>query len=58
MKYRCNPNSINVYLGNIIRKIREQRGYKQDEFAAICNISRAYYGRIERGEYNVTVEMC
>lgn len=51
-------NTINFYLGNEIRKIRENRGYKQDEFAEICGISRAYYGRIERGEYNVTVEMC
>lgn len=51
-------NTINFYLGNEIRKIRENRGYKQDEFAETCGISRAYYGRIERGEYNVTVEMC
>lgn len=58
MGKRYNPDSVNVYLGNIIRKIRESRGYTQEEFSAICDISRAYYGRIERGEYNVTVEMC
>lgn len=51
-------NTINYYLGNEIRKMREGRGYSQNEFAEICGISRAYYGRIERGEYNVTVDMC
>lgn len=30
----------------------------QEEFAHFCGISRAYMGRIERGEYRVTVEMC
>lgn len=51
-------DSINVYLGNEIRKMREGRGYTQSKFSEMCGISRAYYGRIERGEYNVTVEMC
>lgn len=51
-------DSINFYLGNEIRKMREGRGYTQSHFAEICGISRAYYGRIERGEYNVTVELC
>ena len=51
-------DSINVYLGNEIRKMREGRCYTQYQFSEMCGISRAYYGRIERGEYNVTVEMC
>lgn len=38
--------------------MREGRGYTQSQFSELCGISRAYYGRIERGEYNVTVEMC
>ena len=50
--------NANYYLGNEIDKIRKARGYTQEGFAEICGISRAYYGRIERGEYNVTVEMC
>lgn len=48
----------NYFLGNIIKKYRESRNYTQEEFANICNISRAYYGRIERGEYNVTIKQC
>lgn len=50
--------TINFYLGNIIRKHREDRGYSQNEFAILCDISRAYYGRIERGEHSITIETC
>ena len=49
---------INVAFGDVLRKYREGRGYTQEEFAEICNISRAYYGRIERGEHSLTVEKC
>ena len=55
---RQQVGNINYYLGNEIAKIRKARGYTQESFAERCGISRAYYGRIERGEYNVTVEMC
>ena len=51
-------NNINVAFGDVLRKFREGRGYTQEEFAEICEISRAYYGRIERGEHSVTVEKC
>lgn len=30
----------------------------QEEFAGLCGISRAYYGRIERGEHSATLELC
>lgn len=30
----------------------------QEEFAAECEISRAYYGRLERGEHSATLELC
>lgn len=50
--------NVNVALGNVLRKYREGRGYTQEEFAEICDISRAYYGRIERGEHSLTVEKC
>ena len=51
-------DNINVRFGFEIRKYRESRNYSQEEFAEMCNISRAYYGRIERGEYNVTLKLC
>lgn len=49
---------INIQFGNILRKVREGRNMTQEEFAALCGISRAYYGRIERGEHSVTLEIC
>lgn len=50
--------NINIQFGNIVRKIREARNLTQEEFALQCNISRAYYGRIERGEHSITLDMC
>lgn len=49
---------VNVALGNILRRLREGRSLNQEEFAELCGISRAYYGRIERGEHSLTVEKC
>ena len=41
-------------LGQQIRRLREDKGYSQEEFAAFAEIDRAYFGGIERGERNVT----
>lgn len=49
---------INQKLGLTIRKYREEQGYTQNDFAEECQISRAYYGRIERGEHSITIETC
>jgi transcriptional regulator with XRE-family HTH domain len=43
-------------LGRRIRKLREQKGVSQEEFAAMCGVNRSYMGRIERGELNLTLE--
>ncbi|WP_423786031.1 helix-turn-helix domain-containing protein [Intestinimonas butyriciproducens] len=50
--------NVNVALGNVLRKYRERRGFTQDEFATCCGLSRAYYGRVERGEHSLTIEKC
>ena len=50
--------NINTEFGTILRKFREGRNLNQEEFAELCGISRAYYGRIERGEHSLTVEKC
>lgn len=50
--------NINQKIGNTIRYYREKQGYSQIEFAEECQISRAYYGRIERGEHSITIDMC
>jgi transcriptional regulator with XRE-family HTH domain len=43
-------------LGQRIRKLRNQHGWSQEEFAHKCDINRSYMGRIERGELNLTLE--
>lgn len=53
-----NWKDINIQFGNILRKVREGRNMTQEEFAELCGISRAYYGRIERGEHSVTLDLC
>lgn len=50
--------NINEKVGEKIRKIRESQGFTQSDFATECNLSRAYYGRIERGEHSITIETC
>ena len=50
--------NINLQFGNVLRKIREGRCMTQEEFSAFCGISRAYYGRVERGEHSATLEIC
>lgn len=51
-------DDTNIQFGNILRKTRETRSLTQEEFAALCGISRAYYGRVERGEHSITLELC
>lgn len=51
-------NDVNIQFGNTVRRIREGRKMSQEEFAGMCGTSRAYYGRIERGEHSVTLEVC
>ena len=40
-------------LGQYIRRLRDEKGLSQEEFAGLADIDRAYYGGIERGERNV-----
>lgn len=43
-----------VRLGLQIRKVRKERGYSQEDFAARAGLDRAYYGGVERGERNLS----
>lgn len=42
-----------IKLGQHIRKIRESKGFSQEDFAGEAEIDRSYIGGIERGERNI-----
>lgn len=51
------PKSALVgYIGKKIRKLREEKGYTQDEFAFLVDISRGHYSCIETGKFGASVE--
>jgi transcriptional regulator with XRE-family HTH domain len=45
-----------IAFGAALRSLRTERGYSQESFAAHAGIDRSYYGAIERGEFNVSLE--
>jgi transcriptional regulator with XRE-family HTH domain len=49
-------SAANQALGSSIRAARKQQGFTQESFALKSGIDRSYYGAIERGEFNVTVD--
>lgn len=51
-----NKHSNLVKIGKMIRQAREEQGYSQDAFAATAGLGRTYYGRVERGEQNISIQ--
>ena len=47
--------TLSVKLGGAIRRRRESLGLSQERFADVIHMHRAYYGSIERGSRNLTV---
>ncbi len=45
-----------VAVGQAIRSLRKEHGTSQEAFAATAGLDRSYYGAIERGEFNVTID--
>lgn len=43
-------------VGQAVRSLREERGQSQESFAAEARIDRSYYGAIERGQFNLTID--
>lgn len=42
-------------LGRVVRKLRTEQGYSQENFAYEAGIHRTFMGMIERGQRNVTL---
>jgi transcriptional regulator with XRE-family HTH domain len=43
-------------LGNKIRKVREQRGYSQEQLAYMMDVSRSTISKIENGKFSITID--
>jgi transcriptional regulator with XRE-family HTH domain len=50
-------SAANQALGRAIRAARRERGFAQEAFAARAGIDRSYFGAIERGEFNIGLDM-
>ena len=48
--------AIKKEIGEKIMKARKQKNLEQIDIAALAGINRSYYGRIEKGLANPTVE--
>lgn len=49
--------SIQITLGNNVRRIRESKGWSQDKLSEESGLHRTYISGIERGVRNPTVEI-
>ena len=45
-----------IKLGKKIRECRKKKGFSQEEIAAEAELDRAYMGRVERGETNISFQ--
>jgi len=43
-------------IGKKLHELRKKRGFTQEELADRAGLNPNYYGRIERGEINVTID--
>ena len=53
-KPNCSDKNLQC-LGDLIRSLRQKRGWTQEGFASLCQLDRSYVGGIERGERNITI---
>lgn len=47
---------VKVLFGRRVRQLRKEKGVSQEAFAHEIQIDRSYFGSIERGERNVSLD--
>jgi transcriptional regulator with XRE-family HTH domain len=47
---------IKLLFGQRVRELRKKKAVSQEAFAASINLDRSYFGSVERGERNVSLE--
>ena len=48
--------SLQLRFGQAVRRLRQAAGFSQEGFAAKAAINRGYYGSIERGRVNLSLD--
>ncbi len=48
--------SVRALFGDRVRRLRKERGYSQERFAMLSGLDRSYFGGVERGERNVSLD--
>lgn len=51
-----NKHSNLIKIGKKIKEMRKLKGFSQENFAAEAQLGRTYYGRVERGEQNISIQ--
>jgi transcriptional regulator with XRE-family HTH domain len=47
---------VKLLFGQRVRQLRKEKGLSQEGFAHSIDMDRSYYGSVERGERNVSLE--
>lgn len=50
------PEHARIRFGRRVRQLRREKGVSQEAFAHAVGIDRSYFGSIERGERNVSLD--
>jgi len=54
--YKQNKASARAAFGRRVRELRKAQGYSQEGFAMLSGLDRSYFGGVERGERNVSLD--
>lgn len=53
---RTHPGLLRDIVATNVRRFRQARGLSQQDFAHEIEMDRTYYGGVERGERNVSID--